>query len=235
MKIITIFNFPDEPKYNMLCQMWLDYATKNSSDIPIEIWYESEEQPKVNVGWKDFDRVSFVRKGRYETDYKLNSPKEEHNIYFKLYNLCNETDPFIFIDADAILLKNIRHLIKAGIRKPVIMVNHQPIVGHTAHIPVKFLNSGVQVVSDPSLLDFNDIFWNNITHGFIVPGTDQALLFRHFLINKYDYTHPDVGFEWNNCAGSNMPLEKVGINHYWYTFKPWNINCPLWKEYEGKL
>lgn len=234
MKIITIFNFPNEDNYNKLCQWWLKQALANS-DLPIEIWYEHNID-HLNVS---HERVTKIQKSSIDISNILSkslvSEKAQHNVGFKLYNLCKETEPFIFIDADAILLKNIKPLIDASYDKPIIMVNHQKIQGHTAQFLFKFLNSGVQVVGDPQLLDFNDIvYFQNQVRDFVCPGTDQAMLWNYFVQKKYDYTHPDVGFMWNNCAGLDVPLSDICINHYWYKFKPWNINCPLWKEYLGE-
>ena len=85
------------------------------------------------------------------------------------------------------------------------------------------------------------------------PGWDQAHIFRYCESISYDYTHPDVGYGWNSCAkygkmqkdgdtwkckytGPAYPNEDktydVHLNHYWWNFKPWQIDCPLFKEYE---
>ena len=42
MKLITIFNYPDDENYNKLCLWWFSQALKNSGNMPIEIWYEKE-------------------------------------------------------------------------------------------------------------------------------------------------------------------------------------------------
>lgn len=235
MKIITIFNFPNQQNYNNLCQWWVSQCLKNS-ELDIEIWHrDSITHLKI-----ENDRITLIEKSEIEISSFLSpnliSNKAQHNIGFKLYNLCNETEPFIFIDADAILLKDISPLLYAAKIKPFIAVNHQIIPGHTAHIPFKFLNSGVQICSDPEFLNFNEILnCQNKLNYFQVPGTDQSILWSYFKYIKYDYLHPKIDWKWNNCAGLEKDLNDIAINHYWYNFKPWMINCGLWNEFCIKL
>lgn len=240
MKIITICNYPDNKNTNILCHWWLNQVLTNS-ELEVEIWYEKSINNPLLENIKT-NRVRYIQKSRIDPKPLLIScnldNKANHNIGFKLYNLCQEKDPFIFIDMDAIILKNIKTLLEASREQPVIMVNHQEIEGHTKHLPEpikhNFLNSGLQIVSDPRLMDFDEIIkYQRMRRGYIVPGYDQALIFNYFRNINYDYTHPKVGYEWNNAAGSNMPLDMVCINHYWLDFKPWLINCPLWKRYNA--
>jgi hypothetical protein len=84
--------------------------------------------------------------------------KWNHNVYFKLYNLCKLENPFIYIDSDAFLLEDLNLAIESSRDQPLICVNHQTVQGHTAHINFKFLNSGFMIVSKPSFLDFQKIY-----------------------------------------------------------------------------
>lgn len=234
MKLITIFNFPNEENYNNLCQWWATQALEKS-DLKIEIWHLGDIS-HLNIINK---RISFVKKESIDIKDLLPSTcfskKAQHNIGFKLYNLCKEPEPFIFIDADAILLKDIRPALKASKDKPFIAIDHQNIPGHTSHINFKFLNSGVQICSDPSILDFDDIVKvQNLHDNFIVPGTDQSMICTYFQHIKYDYIHPLIDWRWNNCAGLSKDINDIAINHYWYDFKPWKINCKLWIDYKSK-
>lgn len=238
MKLITIFNYPDDGNYNELCLWWYVQALKNSGDMPIEIWYEEEspvmEQIKITSLSIDRD-IRFVQKSRADISGYIPTEfidkKSSHNVGFKLYNLCKEEDPFIFVDADAIILKPLDYLVDRA-TKPIIMIDHQTIKGHTDFLPYKFLNSGVQICSNPSVLNFNEIIKSFLkAGGYQCPGTDQAMLFGYLRSLGYDYTHPEIGSEWNHCAGVETPLEEICINHYWYKFKPWDINCKLWNQF----
>ena len=176
MKLITIFNFPNQENYNALCKWWVSQCLENS-ELNIEIWHRDS----INHLELADDRIKLIKKGEIEISRFLKpnliSDKAQHNIGFKLYNLCQESEPFIFIDADAILLKDITPLINASKDKPFIAINHQDIPGHTSHIPYRFLNSGVQICSDPSILDFDEIVKvQNIYDNFVVPGTDQSMI-----------------------------------------------------------
>jgi|13_taG_2_1085334.scaffolds.fasta_scaffold00292_19 hypothetical protein len=235
MKIITIFNFPNQENYNNLCQWWVAQCLKNS-ELDIEIWHRDSVNHLQFVN----ERVKFIEKSEIEISRLLKpnliSDKAQHNIGFKLYNLCQESKPFIFIDADAILLKDINPIINASKCKPFIAIDHQVIPGHTSHIPYRFLNSGVQICSDPSILDLDEIVKiQNLHDNFVVPGTDQSMIWTYFKHIKYDYSHPKIDWKWNNCAGLIKDLNDIAINHYWYNFKPWIINCSLWRKFCLKL
>ena len=231
MKIITIFNFPNQDNYNNLCRWWARQCLKNS-ELDIEIWYRDSIDHLQVVD----DRIKLIKKSEIKISSFLKpnliSDKAQHNIGFKLYNLCKESEPFIFIDADAILFKNITPLLDASKDKPFIAIDHQNIVGHTSHIPYKFLNSGVQVCSDTNILDFDQIIkTQNLYNNFVVPGTDQSMIWNYFRHIKYDYTHPSIDWRWNNCAGLEKDANEIAVNHYWYNFKPWKINCKLWNKF----
>ena len=244
MKIITIFNFPDEENNNRLCNWWCEQTDKYREGLPVEVWtkdfnsclrYELPQNFQL-LEKKEVDAAAVLLPNAVTS-------KAQHNIGFKLYNLTQETEPFIFIDADAILLDSVGPLIEASRDQPFIAVNHQKIEGHTAHIPVDFLNSGLQVWSDPSAMPTFDQLSSIKNFGLEYPGTDQSILNTVCRIAGYDYTHPDVGLGWNSCAGLTEVIDgeafcndrgfyyKVHLNHYWYSYKPWLIDCPLYNEY----
>ena len=234
MKVITIFNFPNEDNYNKLCHWWLKQALENT-DLPIEIWHSN------NIDHLDFeemsnDQVSVIQKQQFDITSTLHpalvSEKAKHNVGFKLYNLCNEVESFIFIDADAIIFKSLETLVEAARRRPFIAVDHQDIPGHTSHIRDKFLNSGVQVCSLTEIFSFEHIIQcQNFHKRYLVPGTDQSMLWTYFKYLEYDYTDSEIDWRWNNCAGFCDNFDQICINHYWYKFKPWTINCPKWNNF----
>ena len=254
MKLITIYNYPDDENYNKQCLWWFSQALKNSGNMPIEIWFEIEPPVMYEIKFISLLSVNrdikFVKKDRVDLSEYIPSQyiddKCSHNVGFKLWNLCKEEDPFIFVDADAIILEPLDYLVQRA-TKPIIMVDHQTIKGHTDFLPYNFLNSGVQVCADPSILNFNDIIKSFLDiGGYLCPGTDQAMLFGYFRSLEYDYTHPEIGFGWNSCAGFTMVIGDnalcyglgdeypVYINHYWYTYKPWTINCPLFNRFRKR-
>jgi lipopolysaccharide biosynthesis glycosyltransferase len=89
------------------------------------------------------------------------------------------------------------------------------------------------------------------------------LVYTHFINIDYDYTHPAVDYKWNACSGYNEvkeiegrwfcfstginaldsnlvsttipPGTEIMINHYWDEFKPWKINCPMYREFICKF
>lgn len=245
MDLITIFNYPkDNQNYTDMCRIWLQCANEFKGSLNVRIFTQDGVNESVEELIKKYgfslEKLSGIKvnNGNSAMANKMN-----HNIGFKLYNLCKQTEPFVFVDADAFILESMDTLVRLSAGKPFVGVNHEKVPNHTAHIPQRFLNSGVQVVNDPSILDFSKITQMKI----VMPGTDQSLLFSYFKFIGYDYTTPGVGFGWNAYAHyvdiinqdgkwiAKSKLENghdVHINHYWNPeSKPWNIDCPIYKKY----
>jgi hypothetical protein len=180
------------------------------------------------------------------------------NLRFKLANLAALDEPFLFLDVDTFVLGDLRELWAVRHEKPWIGVDHQRVPSDPRTHRSPFLNSGVQLVGDPTFYDLNAILAvqnaavpltldGQIPKAemFPCPGFDQAVLFRYFRTIGYDYRHPAVGPAWNSCAGMTT-VEKVGgrwiaraedyevkLIHYWSQFKPWAIGCPIYASYAG--
>jgi len=241
-------NYPANRNYDLMCYICLHRIIKHGG-MDILVLYESN-YPKVADKFKDVPGVKLeVKKGRA---YK--GPGSDHfNIRFKLPNLADLDYPFIFIDSDMYVISDLSHLTSLKAPNPWIGTNHQWIPKWPDTHRKPFLNSGLQIVSNPEFYDFRKIIKCHEKAGntYLVPGRDQALLFRYFRSIGYDYTHPDVSTAWNSCAlvgrlqlvnggwtGRTVGLEKnhpVHINHYWCTNKPWQIKCPLHASYAKKV
>jgi len=242
--LLTIFNYPNNDTYNVMLHTWLKCANKFSNGFNIKIL--SSNDPNEYI--KNLNKIynfKWIKCDHYKGDLSiLGSHKHKHNITFKLWNIYKNENPFIFIDADAFILKDINEMWKYKDDKPFIGINHQNIPIHTSDEPELFLNSGVLVVSDPSFINYEEIIKNY--KGMKCKGFDQAILFSHFKQIGYDYTHPNIGSEWNACAGYTKlqkingdwegktfnlhPSHEVYINHYWDEFRPWTLKCPLYLE-----
>ena len=245
MKIVTICNYPDQENFNAMCIAWGNQIKKYCGNMEVEVLVEKSLPELVRKSF-DENNIKISIKQRKENKFKFNasiSNKAQHNIFFKMYNLCNLTEPYIFIDADAFLLTGVEDLIEASKDKPFIAVDHEKIPKHCAHIQYKFLNTGMMVVSDPSFLDFDkkiSILKRDRT--FKYPGTDQSLVNSYVKEMNYDYSHELVGYGWNHCAGYTKFINgdkaicsglgdeyPINLNHYWHEFKPWNVNCPIYE------
>lgn len=247
MNLITIFNYPkDNYNYTKMCLLWLSFAKKYSSNLNVKIFTKDGVNNQIKNLIEEYDFSLIYREE--DKNLPFTDKKFKHNVGFKLYNLCKETEPFIFVDADAFIFRAVGDLVKKSNDQKIVMINHENIYGHTSHIPFKFLNSGVQICNDNSILEYSTIIKQKIT----TPGSDQALLFSYFKNIGYDYTNLNIGFEWNSYAknvkliknnndewvgkSSGLDVEHpVYINHYWYDAKPWQINCPIFKKYESIL
>jgi len=254
MDLLTIFNYENASlNEKNLFYIWMKQVHKHN-DIGSSIYVLSEfEEPEFSTSLKvgygfNYNWVKLNRSNGNKFSYL-----KPHNVDFKLYNLTNWERAYIFIDIDAFLFGDLSFLNEKSKDKPWIGIDHQIIPYHTDHMS-PFLNSGVQIVSDVNFLNYNDIL-NKIGKytNLLCPGADQSIIFTYFKEIDYDYTHKDIPLTWNSCAGyssyddktgnffthptcnknkSNELIstkikegEKVFINHYWYDFKPWNINC----------
>ena len=130
MNIITVFNYPNDAKYNMMFKIWLFQALLSKLKTP-EI-----NKIKILTERMSEQLLSFVENINCEDiviEYKTRKKLENvphrwlHNVGFKLYNLCNETEPFIFVDADAIIMTDLNDVVCASKDKPFICVDHQTI------------------------------------------------------------------------------------------------------------
>src|SRR5581483_10114026 len=128
--------------------------------------------------------------------------------------LANLPFPYLYLDADTFALGDLRYLWERRTAKPWIGVDHEVIPNDARTHRPPFLNSGLQLVSDPSFYDLSAILaaQNAVvplsrhrevpkSEMFACPGQDQAVLFRYFRSIGYDYTHPEIGPGWNSCAG----------------------------------
>ncbi|MBN1674830.1 MAG: exostosin family protein [Kiritimatiellae bacterium] len=247
--VVTIVNYPDQEKYNLMCMVWMSRVQKCAPGARIVVLTERGLARPVHEYYRRFSNVT-VLKGQ-----RANAHIFDHFLFtFKLHNLSRLSFPFLFIDADAFVLSDLSFLWERRHYKPWLGTNDQLIPGYTEIRPFVYLNSGVQLVADPAFYNYEMILNCFLNHGkrFICRGEDQAMLFDYFLTIGYDYTHPEIGPGWNACAGYTRLRRGPGgewagethglarnhtvhINHYWGLYKPWNIDCPLFLEEKDRL
>jgi hypothetical protein len=252
VKVVSIMNYPPDPRYRRMCRAFLDSVIARGT-ASVTILYEDHE-PVVAPEHRRAADIEVVRCRSADVGHP------HFNLRFKLPNLAALDFPFLYLDADTFVVGDLRHLWARRHDKPWIGVDHQwiPCDPRTHRAP--FLNSGVQLVGDPAFYDLPAILaaqaavapldrWKEFTKDemFACPGGDQAVLFRYFRSIGYNYTHPDVGPEWNSCAavtevrrsGSWWAARTQGLAqeydvhlvHYWSQFKPWAIGCPVYATY----
>jgi hypothetical protein len=254
MNLVTVMNydFADERQL-VMCKMWMDSVQRCNPQAAITVLVL---QPLPVGLQRYFGRFGNVRvvKGSYDPETRvLRTRHATHNIFFKLFQLAQLSEPFIFLDADIAVLESLEYLWERRQAKPWIGIDHQRnIPGNTGDVP--FLNAGVQIVGDPEFYDYGRILacGRACDFRFDVPGSDQGCLWTYFRSIAYDYTHSEIGTEWNACAGfvdltrdqggrwrgrvrGLESVHDVYVNHYWHAFKPWRIGCPLYAEARAGL
>jgi hypothetical protein len=248
MNIVTVFDYNlDVLNNRAMLQMFISSIVENCNKHPCTIWIITSQQNRINQIFNE----SFIKTIKHRPNNR-SIPDKMPNIKNKLYDLCNLDFDFIYLDSDMYINADLNFIWEKRKDKPFISTMHQrDIKGHTEE-KNNFMNSGLQIVSDPSFLDYDNLYDLAVKMNFKFdnPGTDQALLDSYCRQLGYNFTHPDVGCEWNSCAGygvvdiddeynfdiryKNKDIEyPVKINHYWDEFKPWVINCPIFKFYKG--
>ena len=250
--VVTIMNYPPDPRYGRMCDAFLDSVVTHGAER-VTILYEDHE-PEIAPAHRRLAEIDVVRKKSFDVGHP------HFNLRFKLPNLAALDFPFLFLDADSYVLGDLNELWAKRHDKPWIGIDHQWVPSDPRTHREPFLNSGLQLVSDPSFYNLDAILavQNAVAplhrasefgkyEMFACPGADQALLFRYFRTIGYDYRHPAIGPEWNSCAGvtavrregNEWKASTVGLSetydvkliHYWSQFKPWRIGCPIYEAY----
>jgi hypothetical protein len=245
IKVVSIMNYPQEPKYLRMCYAFLDSVIAHGAKS-ITLLYEAH-RPVVAPEHRRAADIE-IRQAR---SHDVGHP--HFNLRFKLPNLASIPYPFLFLDADMVVLSDLNYLWERRKAKPWIGIDHQVVPSDVRTQRSPFLNSGLQLVGDPTFYDLRGILaaQNAVvpltrheeideTIMFPCPGRDQAVLFRYFRTIGYDYVHPEIGLGWNHCAGvtelrrerdswkarsRDLPEDyEVQIVHYWDQFKPWKID-----------
>jgi hypothetical protein len=252
LKVVTIMNYPPEPRFRRMCHAFLDTVIAHGARS-VTVLYE-DHAPVVAPEHRRAADVEIVRCRSHDIGHP------HFNLRFKLANLAALDFPFLYLDADTAVLGDLNYLWARRHAKPWVGIDHQWIPSDPRTHRAPFLNSGVQLVSEPEFYDLDEILAVQNAAGplhraaeftkdqmFACPGADQAVLFRYFRAIGYDYTHPEIGPEWNSCAGVT-DVSRAGsgwcartnglgadhtvqIIHYWSQFKPWAIGCPIYASY----
>ncbi len=279
MEILTIFNYPPKNKNLIFLRMFIHQHSMLNEPLHKLKVLSFGKQPKTVKRWHKlykFEWIKIDKRRNYQTSVidlikiKILKNKEiyrkekiknkllnHHNVQFKMWNLTKWGSAFIFLDVDAILFKPVVEILPYLSDKPFIAINHQNINYHTQN-RVPFLNGGVQIVSKPGTFTY-EMFTENVDPLFC-PGAEQALMYTTFKNLNYDYTHPNIGYEWNSCSAYNQVVKQedgawkcfsrgylendpnqksdsippgfeIAVNHYWDEFKPWKVNCPMYEEF----
>jgi hypothetical protein len=253
IKVVSIMNYPPDPKLRRMCYAFLDSVIAHGAES-VTLLYE--DLPPVVLPEHRRAADVEIRRGR-----SVDVGHPHFNLRFKLPNLTALDYPFLYLDADTVVLSDLRYLWSRRHDKPWVGVDHQWVPSDVRTHRSPFLNSGLQLVSDPDFYNLEAILaaqnavvplnrHAEVTKAamFPCPGHDQAILFRYFQAIGYDYTHSEIGPGWNSCAGVTKvqrTSEKwiartqglasdhdVQILHYWSQFKPWSIGCPIFESYE---
>ena len=264
MNIVTIMNYDWNNKNNVaLCYLWIKQAELWLKETDTCIIFSKDLLPKILLDkMRSSKTCQFKNTIHNGFDKKINFPAGSFrsrgtNFTYKFFVICSISFPFIFMDADAIIVSDINKIreVHNNQSQPIICIDHeQDEQIKTANYP-PFINSGVMLINDPQkkIINWNTIYDYGIKHRFmfyfrgskqIIPGTDQAILKSYLDSIQYDYRHEEIDSSYNPCSfgvefsknntgvweayKNNQPMHIV---HYWHNHKPWsNIRCPMFQE-----
>jgi hypothetical protein len=175
------------------------------------------------------------------------------NVSYKLYISCNINFPFIFIDSDAFIvgsLSEVKSILDSD--RKVVFIDHETNLKDTKDFPL-FINSGFFINNDveKSILNWGYLYEYAKKRGFIfkfkngktIPGTDQSLIKSYLDYIGYKYNSETIDTKYNSFAGSVTKIEKINnlwkcykdeaeikVIHFWSSYKPWEIGCPIFGE-----
>lgn len=255
LKVVSIINYPPDPRRERMHYAFLDSVIAHGAKS-VTLLYEDHEPPVA----PEHRRAADIEVRRCRSHDVGHS---HFNLRFKLPNLASIDFPFLYLDADMYVLSDLNYLWERRHARPWVGIDHQWVPSDPRTHRPPFLNSGLQLVGDPSFYDLDAILAAQEAVAplrraaeftkeqmFACPGADQAVLFRYFRSIGYEYTHPEIGPAWNSCAGVTevhrdgdrwtAHTRGLGVDypvhviHYWSQFKPWAIECPIYLSYGAK-
>lgn len=222
-EIITIYNYPRENvNYAKMLKVWAMQAVaamRESGGRVTRVRIISMEDGMDRDLQTELETTHSAKELQFEVNDECGRPPPRtlcpnsyhawHLAVYKLFVLCNRKMPFLFFDIDAIIIapSRVGELFDACSEKPIVAIDHQRIVGHTAQFNFKFANTGVLAVSNPRSLDYETI--SKVPIARWCPGgqDDQVRFNNHFWGTRYDYTSPRLnGAGWNSCGAFKRSL-----------------------------
>ncbi|HZY88310.1 MAG TPA: hypothetical protein VFE78_25965, partial [Gemmataceae bacterium] len=145
LKVVSIMDYPREPRFLRMCYVFLDSVIAHGAKSVTLIY--DEQRPVIAPELRRAADIELV-KGR---SHDVGHP--HFNLRFKLPNLAGLPFPFLYLDADMVVLSDLNYLWERRHAKPWVGVNHQVVPSDARTHRPPFLNSGLQLVSDPAFYD----------------------------------------------------------------------------------
>ncbi len=255
LKVVTIMNYAPDPRYRRMCYAFLDSVISHGA-ASVTILYE-DQPPTVAPEHRRTVDIEVVRCQSHDIGHP------HFNLRFKLANLAALDFPFLYLDADTVVLGDLNYLWSRRHAKPWVGIDHQMIPADPRTHRSPFLNSGVQLVSDPAFYDLRAILAVQNAAAPLEPrggvrergnvclprdgsGDSVPILPRDWV--RLHTPGDRAGMEQlrrghgGNAAGDRWKAHTRGLPadhdvylmHYWSQFKPWMIDCPIYASYANR-
>lgn len=235
MKIITFANYDfTDSRYFCMGLMWLNSVSNNFngtieviSRIPIEQFFRPHVSNNIHF---------IIKEDQYEGSiniqkFKIENWKAKHNIRYKMFHLCKQTEPYFYLDLDTVVLNHLSIFIQRFKKRKLVF-------------PTR--NGGIILVNDPSVMNWNSLIkvGNDPSFQPKKQGSDQTIYWKYFnqkdnFGNAKEWNTPSLEVKiyksqnkWKACYEPwEHFIRPVYIIHYLKEDgKPWVMNCPIYRE-----
>lgn len=231
-RILTFANYDfHDKRYLAMAVMFLNSVRANwDGDIVVQSIEPIEHL--ISSHLSNTDGIFFqIECEQYEgelprTKFKTTPQMINHNIRYKMFHLCRQSEPVLYIDLDCVSLAPIRRFIEQ---------HHSPV-----YFPTR--NGGIIQLNDPKKMNWQDLLGLAFNPEFQPTkfGSDQAIYWEYFHPNTFGCQD-----DWNARAADLYFCQKNdGWKAYWLNWcksaklvhfygdeKPWELSCPIYQHY----
>lgn len=208
MILATILDYTERPGI-LMSKAWIVRAKRFCPDWDIVVLH-ARDIPEIMEFAGRFDRISFERMDlasneiRKELCGRFGTISQNYKIPFLRHVHDAKWPPFVFVDADAMILGDISSLGAAVNDKPFVATTECWLPWSPGH---RVVNTGVFAYRPESgLLSYERLHSEWIRCGKILkfPTGEQGLIIPMLHREKYEWEHPAIGPEYNVMAHASV-------------------------------
>lgn len=216
MRLVTIMNYSD-PIGIAMCKGWLYLARRFCKAMPITVLHR-DPIPEIIQFATNFNSVEIQQmstKGILEPELsgRFGRPAQFFKLGLWRWAELAGLEEFVFIDADAWIVRDISPLFEAAKQKAFVCTTERVIEKGQPGEGEPLLNTGVFAYSKSRKLG---ITYGKLLEEFercgksiLAPTGDQGLLWSYFRRLGYNWELPEIGQEYNTFA-NGIRVEKLG-------------------------
>lgn len=231
MHILTIMDYADTNSVAM-CKSWIIFAKRFNPHTQITI-FSTREISEIRAFASRFPSINFRRlaiptRARHLTGGKTHHPAQELQLSLWLETAKLGIYRYLYVDADALILGSLQNWWKHIDDKPYIGIAECKLPDGGLQC-----NAGVYSYSSPNgFITFDKLFNQYIRDNRNIRyySGQQGLLNAYFQHIQYDFTHPNIGHEYNSIARFCKVIRLDENN-----IEVWSGRYPMIKSFSDRL